>query len=108
VSPDILIRDGHRCVRCGTLVSQAWPGYSCHHRKLGDRSDNRPENLITLCGSGSSPHCHFYVHNHPREARDHGWIVSKYNDPAQVPVDIYGRGLVLLTAELGFAEWNAA
>lgn len=102
----ILLRD-NRCVRCGHAVSSAWPGYNCHHRKLGNRSDNRPENLIILCGSGTVG-CHGWVHHHPREAREHGWIVSKYKDPAEMPVDVWGLGLKLLTAEYRYEDYIAA
>ncbi|WP_234703693.1 hypothetical protein [Bifidobacterium longum] len=37
------------------------------------------------------------MHTHQREAMEQGWIVSGLNDhPEQVPVRIYGKGLVLL------------
>ncbi|MDB1192052.1 hypothetical protein PL712_05945 [Bifidobacterium breve] len=38
-----------------------------------------------------------WVHTHQREAMDNGWLVSGFNDhPEQVPVLVYGKGLVLL------------
>ncbi|MDB1189155.1 hypothetical protein [Bifidobacterium breve] len=37
------------------------------------------------------------MHTHQREAMDNGWLVSGFNDhPEQVPVLVYGKGLVLL------------
>lgn len=58
---------------------------------LGNRSDMRPSNLITLCGSGTTG-CHGWVHGHPREARLNGWIVSKYRaaETVSIPV-LYGQ-----------------
>ena len=43
------------------------------------------------------------VHTHQREAMDNGWLVSGFNDhPEQVPVMVYGKGLVLLDNMGGF------
>ncbi len=91
-------RDGERCVRCGATWN--WAGFSRHHRHLRSHPFpglHLPSNLILLCGSGSNEGCHLWVHTHQREAMEQGWIVSGFNDhPEQVPVRIYGKGLVLL------------
>jgi hypothetical protein len=78
-------RDGHRCVRCGVLLANVWAGYSCHHRQSKSVGPDSLENRIMLCGSGSSPHCHQYVHAHPKEAREAGWIISKYIERDGLP-----------------------
>ena len=78
----ILRRDGFRCVRCGKPV--AYGRDSIHHRILGNRKDNRPSNLIALCGSGTTG-CHGWVHSHPAEAREYGWIVSRFTQRALTP-----------------------
>lgn len=94
-----LERDRGRCFKCGTELTQTWPGYSCHHRQL--RSGGGPdtlENRIMLCGSGTSPNCHGWVHGHPHVSRENGWIVSRYANPGDEPVLHWKHGLVYLTA----------
>lgn len=97
-------RDGERCVRCGATYN--WAGFSRHHRHLRSHPFpglHLPSNLILLCGSGSNEGCHLWVHTHQREAMDNGWLVSGFNDhPEQVPVMVYGKGLVLLDNMGGF------
>ena len=83
-----------------------WAGFSRHHRHLRSHPFpglHLPSNLILLCGSGSNEGCHLWVHTHQREAMDNGWLVSGFNDhPEQVPVMVYGKGLVLLDNMGGF------
>ena len=75
-------RDGGRCVRCG----QHRP-CDYQHRKnrgMGGTSDERanlPANGILLCRP-----CHEWVHAHPQDAYRAGWLVSRWDDPAAVPV----------------------
>lgn len=94
-----MIRDEHRCVRCGKPLTAGWPGYSCHHRQSKSVGPDTLDNRIMLCGSGTNPACHAYVHAHPAEARANGWIVSKYApDPAAVACLHYRRGWVRYSA----------
>jgi hypothetical protein len=44
------------------------------------------------------------VHAHPFEARASGWIVSRYADPANEPVQHALYGEVYLTKEGGFTH----
>lgn len=94
----VLDRDGHRCVRCGIALDQAWT-YSIHHRTPrgmgGSKRANTMPNLITLCGSGVTL-CHGWIESHRDAARDLGYLVRRGHDPATTPVLIAGRGLVLL------------
>lgn len=94
------MRDKQRCVRCGKSLYNI-PG-SRHHRKLRSHASKAemhlPSNLIDLCGSGTTG-CHGWVHSHPHEAREHGWIVSAYQTPTEVAVDTSQYGRVLLTNE---------
>jgi hypothetical protein len=103
-------RDEGRCFRCGAPLRASWPGYSCHHRQPkgmgGGGGADTPENRIMLCGSGSSPHCHFWVHSHPQLARAEGWLVSRNGvlKPEEVPVRHWQRGMVLLDSQGGVRE----
>ena len=99
-------RDHYRCLRCGNELDHIWSGHSLHHRHMRSHPFpglHLPSNLILLCGSGSNEGCHLWVHTHQREAMDNGWLVSGFNDhPEQVPVMVYGKGLVLLDNMGGF------
>lgn len=83
---DITTRD-KRCVACGELAGPMVD----HHRRLGDRADDRLSGKIRLCGFGNMPPgCHGLVHQHGRLAREvYGYIVSKHFRPevmAEIPV----------------------
>lgn len=68
-------RDRHACVRCGVnLQSRAG---SVHHRRLGNRADNRPSNLILMCGSGVT-YCHGWAHHNRTASAEGGYIVSRH------------------------------
>lgn len=54
-----------------------------HHRVLGNRSDNRPVNILLV-----DDEVHRWIHDHPAEAMELGWIVSKHDDPENVSVTI--------------------
>lgn len=54
-----------------------------HHRQLRRGGDNRPVNLLRV-----GPLVHGWIHDHPAEAQELGWIVSQYDDPADVVVTI--------------------
>lgn len=93
----VLERDGG-CLRCGVHVSVR--GYSLHHRKgrralPGMPDPHVPENLVTLCGSGTTPQgCHLWAHSHSQEAYEQGWMIRRGGggDPAEVPVlDLLGH-----------------
>lgn len=96
VRRDTLERDKYKCVRCGKgLINQQ---ASLHHRRLRSHhfeGTHKPSNLIWLCGSGTTG-CHGWVHSHPTEAYEEGYMVHSYDDPVSKPVDYYGRGFVYL------------
>ena len=54
-----------------------------HHRVLGNRSDNRPCNILLV-----DDEIHRWIHDNPAEAMELGWIVSKHDDPENVSVAI--------------------
>lgn len=84
-------RDAYHCVRCGipTMAGQ-W-----HHRRsrsVRDEHQHCPCNGIWLCAT-----CHKWVHEHPFEARGHGWIVSRHKLPNAEPLQNMRFGWVMLT-----------
>ncbi len=76
---EVLARSGGRCeLRLGGCAGNA---DAIHHRQLRRHRDHRAVNLLHLCHL-----CHLYVHEHPEEAYERGWLVSSFRDPADVPV----------------------
>lgn len=64
-----------------------------HHRQLrSGGGKNLAENLAGVCHL-----CHGYFHRNPAEARENGWIVSKFvTDPGRVPMVRRGEPVILL------------
>lgn len=97
-------RDNARCVRCGKSLYNTMA--SLHHRRMRSHPFtglHEPSNLIWLCGSGDQK-CHGYVHAHPKESYERGWLVSMVKDPAEVPVSTFLYGSVLLDDAGGFTR----
>jgi hypothetical protein len=63
-----------RCERCRVPSPK---GQWHHRRRRGVTGPHRhcPCNGVWLCNT-----CHVWVHQHPVEARDGGWIVSAYEE----------------------------
>jgi HNH endonuclease len=77
------------CVRCGAVVPRDED--SVHHRiPRGRGGENTAENLLLLCGSGTTG-CHGYVESHRTEAYNHGYLVKTGYDPLDVPVLLLGK-----------------
>lgn len=57
-----------------------------HHRRLRRSGDHRYENCLHLCLA-----CHTWVHDHPAAAKEGGWIVPQWLDPAAVTWRPWGR-----------------
>jgi 5-methylcytosine-specific restriction endonuclease McrA len=73
----IRARDGNRCARDGSTFD-----LHVHHRIARSQGGrNYCEGLITLCAA-----CHTWVHSHPYEAREDGWLLRGWENPAAVPV----------------------
>lgn len=79
-------RDNWRCLGCGRDVSQMqWR--SVQHRKArGVGGTNDLSNLVTLCGSATSPGCHLWAESRDDEAAARGLYVPSWNDPREIPV----------------------
>jgi hypothetical protein len=108
-------RDGNRCVGCGKPAGHPLP-LAEHHRILGDRTDNRLSNKITLCGTGNvPPGCHGMAHSQRKHFGGlRGYIISRHGKPGSTleqPVyydqPMLGRvGWYLLDDEGGMTPWE--
>jgi hypothetical protein len=100
----VVDRDAGHCVRCGDPVFGArGEGWSIQHRKKRSAGvDNSASNLVLVCGNGVTG-CHGWIEDHPTQAaHEGGWSVSRYAEPAQVPVLIrsgFGERWVYLGAD---------
>ncbi|SEN88651.1 HNH endonuclease [Nonomuraea pusilla] len=77
------------CVRCGRQVPRDED--SIHHRvPRGRGGENTAENLLLLCGSGTTG-CHGWVESNRAEAYKLGYLVKTGFDPLDVPVLLVGK-----------------
>ena len=87
----VLRRDGWRCVACYADISDGRP-YSLQHRLArGQGGSGEPCNLITLCGSATSPGgCHARAESRDPHMHAAGYYLESWQDPAAEPVMICG------------------
>lgn len=100
VKAAVTLRARSGCERCGRWAGEgAWAEH--HHRiprGMGGASSERaailssPANCLLLCAP-----CHRWIERHRDLATASGWLVPWTDDPAEMPVEIYDRGDVLLT-----------
>lgn len=101
-------RAGNACEICGVR------GENIHHRKPrgmgGTKFEGGPENLLLLCGSGTTG-CHGWIEANREEARMQGWLVDRHELPHRVPVAYRGQwclltfeGLVLAVSAMDALE----
>lgn len=93
-------RAGGYCEICGKVATESM---AIHHRKLKSRGgQDEASNLIYI-----HHECHNMgtngVHNKVAWATAHGWIVSSWADPKEVPVLRPDGSLVILLDDGGFA-----
>lgn len=91
----VTYRDRGRCQRCGHYDPT---GMQRDHRQGRDAYNTIPANLHLLGGPGACD-CHRWVTEHPREAMEQGFTVSRWADPATVPAYRFGVGWVLYLNE---------
>lgn len=113
----IVARAGGSCELCGVPVAfvdddgQVTPlaAYSIHHRQprgMGGTSDlaaNSATNLLLLCGTGTSG-CHGMVETQRALAVEHGWLVPRPTNPADVPALLFFGDRVYLTPNGTYSE----
>lgn len=76
------------CWRCG--LDLGGDG-GRHHRKRKRDGGDFLSNVILL-----HTNCHTWVHAHPEESRQLGWIVSAFKDPEEAPIFAADRGWILI------------
>lgn len=93
----VYLRSGGCCERCGASSSLRW---SIHHRQargMGGSKDvtaNLPANLLLLCGSGTEG-CHGHIESFRGQAYVDGFLVHKWETPADIPVKLVNGWRVL-------------
>lgn len=95
-----LEREHYSCALCGMGIGPEGRGigWSVHHRlRRSQGVDHSIQNVIILCGSGSTQ-CHGWVHANPADARAGGWLLSGRQEPLAVPVLVAGQRWVYLTS----------
>lgn len=92
---DVAERDGGRCIRCHATRHLHW-----HHRRsrrVRDEYTHQPCNGILLCST-----CHAWVHAHPTESRERGYILPFTATPPKHPVMTLQWGWVNLHCDGSF------
>jgi hypothetical protein len=102
-----LARSRGACEHCGLPLTATW---ELHHRLPGGmggtaRDRDRLSNVLAVIPSHHNLHPDS-VHANGRRSRTFGWLLSTHTgeDPAEVPVLLWGRRLVLLDDAGGFQE----
>lgn len=83
----VLLRSQGRCEKC---LLPLWE-LEVHHRKLRSQGGTWDlSNVLAVC-----PRCHNQhpdsIHDNPRMAYEHGWLVRSHADPRTVPVLVFDR-----------------
>jgi hypothetical protein len=71
-----------------------------HHRKKRSQGgDWSPENIVAVCGHGTTG-CHGWIEHNPEAAHATGWHVKPWENPAEIPVQpLYLRERTRLTVD---------
>jgi len=87
---DLLHRDAGRCGWCGKHLDN---DAARHHRMRRREGGDRLANLVMI-----HMRCHVYIHGHPLEAKERGFIVPPWADLLTTPL-VTQRGAWLLDDE---------
>jgi hypothetical protein len=78
-----LDRDGH-CPHCGTTDDTLIPQHRANRGHGGYKAGNTPANVIVLCS-----YMNWLIETDAQaatQARENGWKIGRYQDPATTPV----------------------
>lgn len=103
----VLERDAYCCFVCGgALWGERGYDFSLQHRRArgsgGSRrpDTNQPQNLISVCGSATSPGgCHSSIESRRSWARENGWAIRQSENPLELPVLHWQMRLIFLRAD---------
>jgi hypothetical protein len=87
-------RDRGQCQRCGRFGP-----VERDHRQGRDAYNTVPSNLQCVCHT-----CHQWITEHPREAMEQGFTVSRWADPASTPAWRFGVGWVIYDNDGGWTR----
>ncbi len=85
----VLERDGYRCAHCGCGGDTLIPNHRANRGHGGSKVAERLSNVVTMCARANTD-----IESDAgaaAEARRYGWKLSRWEDPAVVPV--YDLGL---------------
>lgn len=88
----VLVRDKYTCQRCGRDITRQ--PYSLQHLlPRGRGGKNTMRNLVTVCGSATTPGmCHDFIEHQQRyQATWEGWLVPNGVNPDDWPVKRFGQ-----------------
>jgi hypothetical protein len=107
-----MLRAGYYCEICGADLMNNTP-VSLHHRlPRGMGGSSHPDrhsssNLMAVCGTGTTG-CHGVIESYRAQAYEHGWLVRRGQDPAEVEVLIWRQGWVRLTKDATYGPRRPA
>lgn len=96
------------CELCGRDLANTRE-YSKHHRRPRGMGGtlrewvNQVANLLLVCGTGTTG-CHHRIESNRTHAYDMGWLLRHSDSANEIPVEIFGRGLVYLTDDGAYAD----
>jgi hypothetical protein len=87
----VFARAGGRCERCGAGITLSY-----HHRKKRSQGgDWTPDNIVLVCGSGTTG-CHGWIEHNPAKAEKEGFHVRPWEEPDEIAVKILRQNWQLL------------
>lgn len=76
-----------------------------HRKKRGQGGLWTPENIVAVCGDGTTG-CHGWCEHHPAKAAAKGFHVRPWDDPGQIPIHYRLSHWALLAADGTLITFN--